>query len=69
MSKVLVLLIGVAMTWALVANVGWIALGGCSVAALLTLMLSTEIDEQELELVDAPRDNYSAVPSVSAGGF
>jgi hypothetical protein len=47
MSKILVLLVGVAMIWGLVASLGWIAIGACFVIALATLMFSTEADEQE----------------------
>jgi hypothetical protein len=67
MSKVLVLFVGVAMTWGLVLSLGWMALAGCFIVALATVMFSLETDEQELSGV-AVKD-YSAVPSSPVGSF
>jgi hypothetical protein len=66
MSKVLVLLVGVAMTWGLVLGLGWMALVGCFIVALATVMFSLEIDEQELS--DGAVNN-SAAPSDPVGSF
>jgi predicted histidine transporter YuiF (NhaC family) len=48
MAKLLVLLVGVAMTWGLVASLGWIAIVACFVIALATVMFSIEVDEQDI---------------------
>jgi hypothetical protein len=67
MSKVLVLFVGVAMTWGLVLGLGWMAFVGCFIVALATVMFSLETDEQELSGVSAKK--YSAVPSETVGSF
>jgi hypothetical protein len=66
MSKVLVLLVGVAMTWGLVLSLGWMALAGCFVVAFATIMFSIEIDEQEL---DDASESYSPVSSGPIGSY
>jgi hypothetical protein len=67
MSKVLVLLLGVAMTWGLVASLGWLALVGCIVAAFVTVMFSIEVEEQSQSAIAT--ENYSAVASDPVGSF
>jgi hypothetical protein len=66
MSKVLVLFVGVAMTWGLVLSLGWMALAGCFIVALATVMFSLEFDEQELS---DGAENFSAVSSDPVGSF
>jgi hypothetical protein len=70
MTKVLILLVGIAMTWGLVASFGWVAIAVCFVLALATLIFST--GEDEVEIVRSRTDRhvqYLAEASTSMGSL
>ena len=70
MTKILILLVGLAMTWALVANFGIVALAVCFALSLGTLLFSTEPGDDELVNHNfQPRDNMFASPSTFMGGL
>jgi predicted histidine transporter YuiF (NhaC family) len=50
MSKILVLLVGVATTWGLVTSFGLISIALCFALALGTLIFSTRSEEDEIAL-------------------
>jgi len=51
MSKILVLLVGVAMTWGLVTTFGLISMAICFALALGSLIFSTESEEHKVAKV------------------
>ncbi len=70
MTKILVLLVGLAMTWGLVASFGIVSLAVCFALALGTLLFSTEPGDDELvEHNFRPRENMFASPSTFMGGL
>jgi len=72
MSKILILLGGLAMTWGLVASFGVISLAVCFALALGTLLFSTEAgeDEDELSMAGASfGDHRFGTPSTFMGGL
>ena len=72
MSKILILLGGLAMTWGLVASFGVISLAVCFALALGTLLFSTEAGEDEDELAFTGAsfgDARFGAPSTFMGGL
>lgn len=70
MSKILILLVGLAMTWGLVASFGLVSLVVCFALALGTLLFSTEPGEDEVLSTNyQPRDNHFGSPSTFMGGL
>jgi hypothetical protein len=70
MAKVLILLVSVAMTWALVASFGWVAIAVCFALALASLMFSTEDTDVETVRSGTDRDaHYFAQASTNMGSL
>jgi hypothetical protein len=70
MSKILVLLVGIAMTWGLVASFGLISLAVCFAFALATLIFSTRADESEGVISTTGRGGkYAAASKTYLGGL
>ena len=70
MSKILILLVGLAMTWGLVATFGVMSLVVCYAIALGTLLFSTEPGEDEV-VMSTPRHggNGFGAPTTFMGGL
>ena len=70
MSKILILLVGLAMTWGLVATFGVMSIAVCFALALGTLLFSTEPGDDELVSPTYQlRDNQFGLPSTFMGGL
>lgn len=70
MSKILILLVGLAMTWGLVATFGIMSIAVCFALALGTLLFSTEPGDGEVVGVNySSRENLFGSPSTFMGGL